>query len=171
MLNWKKPNTSQYCLWKAELEMYDMEIIHRPGKMHTNADALSRLPSCQQCDLKHDNPVTRRYVKVFLSTESKDDSNEDIQSEKLVMKVSTASVAQPLGDGKRDPELGVVMSLMKAGKISQTIVPHAVKTGNARTKELWRQREMLRIRGDVLYIVKGHQYRLLERIFRTIKPF
>jgi hypothetical protein len=53
MLNWRKPNTSQYCLWKAELELYDLEIQHRPGKEHLNADALSRLPDCHQCQLKH----------------------------------------------------------------------------------------------------------------------
>jgi hypothetical protein len=139
--------------------MYDMEISHRPGKNHTNADALSRLPSCQQCDLKHDNPVTRRYVKVFPSTDSKEDSNEDIQSEHLIMKVS--AVAQPFWDSKSDPELGVVMALMKAEKLSQTMVPHAVKTGNARTKELWRKRELLRIRGDTLYIVNADHYRLV----------
>ena len=28
--------------------MYDFKIIHRPGRQHSNADALSRLP-CRQC--------------------------------------------------------------------------------------------------------------------------
>ena len=34
----------QLARWQEELESYDMEIVHRPGKLHTNADALSRIP-------------------------------------------------------------------------------------------------------------------------------
>ena len=30
--------------WLEELSQYDMTIIHRPGKQHVNADALSRIP-------------------------------------------------------------------------------------------------------------------------------
>ena len=31
---------------------YDFEIVHRSGRDHINADVLSRLPNCEQCDLK-----------------------------------------------------------------------------------------------------------------------
>ena len=30
----------QLARWQEELESYDMETVHRPGKLHTNADAL-----------------------------------------------------------------------------------------------------------------------------------
>jgi len=33
----------QLARWLEELAMYDMDIIHRPGKQHANADGLSRL--------------------------------------------------------------------------------------------------------------------------------
>ena len=33
----------QLARWQEELESYDMEIVHRPGKLHTNADPLSRI--------------------------------------------------------------------------------------------------------------------------------
>lgn len=49
----------QVCRWLQQLSAFDFKIIHRPGKRHSNADALSRLPSnyandseevCRQCN-------------------------------------------------------------------------------------------------------------------------
>ena len=34
--------------WLAKLQEFDFKIIHRQGRNHANADALSRLP-CRQC--------------------------------------------------------------------------------------------------------------------------
>jgi len=56
-LKWDSPNTSQFCVWKSELEVYDMVIEYRKGKYHVNADALSRLGYCEQCTLKHNEPL------------------------------------------------------------------------------------------------------------------
>ena len=39
---------SQLACWPEKLQEYHFNIVHRPGKKHMNADALSRLP-CQQC--------------------------------------------------------------------------------------------------------------------------
>ena len=36
--------------WLASLAEYDMEIVHRPGRLHQNADALSRIRSCGRAD-------------------------------------------------------------------------------------------------------------------------
>ncbi|MEL7308647.1 MAG: ribonuclease H family protein, partial [Pseudomonadota bacterium] len=47
LLNWKKPNTSQYCLWKADLECFSFDIQHRRGTNHVNADALSKSLVCE----------------------------------------------------------------------------------------------------------------------------
>ena len=38
----------QQARWLEILEEFDFEILHRPGRQHTNADALSRKP-CRQC--------------------------------------------------------------------------------------------------------------------------
>ena len=65
MLNWEQPNTSQYCRWIAELEQYNFSIEHRPGKLHANADGLSRLFQCEQCEFSHSLPVKRRNVKIL----------------------------------------------------------------------------------------------------------
>ena len=65
MLNWDKPNSSQYCSWIAELEIYNFTIEHRKGSEHINADALSRLPQCGQCEIQHDNPCKKRNTKLL----------------------------------------------------------------------------------------------------------
>ena len=34
----------QLAMWIEELAVYNMEIVHRPGKDHVNVDGLSRIP-------------------------------------------------------------------------------------------------------------------------------
>lgn len=45
--NFKEPE-GQLVRWLEKLQQFDFEIVHRRGRKHTNADALSRLP-CVQC--------------------------------------------------------------------------------------------------------------------------
>ena len=45
--NFKEPE-GQLARWLERLQEFDFTIIHRRGRKHTNADALSRLP-CEQC--------------------------------------------------------------------------------------------------------------------------
>ena len=84
LLNWEKPNTSQYCNWRAELECYDMEVIYRPGKYHSNADALSRLPQCEQCEIKHEDSQKKRNCKIF-------DDPEQNEGERVICKLTNSS--------------------------------------------------------------------------------
>ena len=45
--NFKEPE-GQLARWIEQLQEYHFEIVHRPGKRHSNADSLSRRP-CNQC--------------------------------------------------------------------------------------------------------------------------
>ena len=45
--NFREPE-DQLARWLERLQELDFDIVHRRGKKHTNADALSRLP-CRQC--------------------------------------------------------------------------------------------------------------------------
>ena len=156
MLNWKKPNTSQFCLWKAELELYDLEVVHRPGKLHMNADALSRLPQCQQCELKHENPQARRQVKVF----ENDQLSQSASSNQLVLQLA-GNVELPNWNFDDDEDTGVIIKLMKDGKLCQESIPDEIKLANMKTKELWKMRENLRLRGEALYILENSIYKLV----------
>lgn len=46
-MRFKNPE-GQLARWVDILSAYDMDIEHRPGKLHQNADAMSRIP-CHQC--------------------------------------------------------------------------------------------------------------------------
>ena len=45
--------------WLETLDTYTFTILHRPGKLHGNADALSRGP-CAQCSLDHEGEKIHR---------------------------------------------------------------------------------------------------------------
>jgi len=45
--NLKKP-TGQVARWLQELDTYNFKVVHRAGRQHSNADALSRRP-CRVC--------------------------------------------------------------------------------------------------------------------------
>ena len=63
LMSWRNPSTAQYWSWIEELMEFDFEVQHRPGSKHTNADALSRLPACQQCEVLHSDPRGKRGNK------------------------------------------------------------------------------------------------------------
>ena len=46
--------------WALLLQQYDFNIVHRPGRIHVNADCLSRRPydSCEIRSLKKEEPQT-----------------------------------------------------------------------------------------------------------------
>ena len=52
--------------WLAKLQEYDFEIVHRAGKLHGNADGLSR---CHKCK----NPECAGNFAVPLMTDSSED--------------------------------------------------------------------------------------------------
>jgi hypothetical protein len=144
LLNWSKPTTSQYNNWIAELTEYDMKVEHRPGRLHANADALSRLPPCEQCELLHENPMKKRNVKDLR------------QSEKLAnfRYISCSDTSQTT-----DPDIVIVMDALKAGK-GHIQSPNEFKMVSRTAKMLWLQRTNLRIREGQLYLYEdGDVYR------------
>lgn len=143
MLDWERPNTSQYCKWRAELECYDMKVVHRAGKLHGNADALSRLPSCQQCGIAHDDPRRRRNVKLL--------ENNPIR---------LRSIADSSWCQSDDDELCIIEKLMKSGDLHNDYPP-ILRNGSKSLKKLWSSRKLLRIRGDQLYMLNASDEYLL----------
>ena len=47
LMNFKNPE-GQIARWIETLSSYDMKVEHRPGRLHNNADGVSRIP-CHQC--------------------------------------------------------------------------------------------------------------------------
>ena len=55
LFNFKSPE-GQIARWLETLATFDLEIKHRPGKQHGNADGLSRIP-CKQCGREEETEV------------------------------------------------------------------------------------------------------------------
>ena len=88
MKNLKTP-TGQMARWIQELGTYDLEIVHRQGRKHSNADALSRKP-CKVC---------KRYAEQDGALDQP--TNETIDEEPLYVCAVTRSQTIP----RKIPEL------------------------------------------------------------------
>ena len=149
MLNWCDPNTTQYCSWKENLEIYDMEVQFRPGKQHSNADALSRLPSCEQCELKHLDPKKKRNVKIITEPRM-----NEIYCRRML------SYEEELNQ-EDDENFKTIITLLKKVKLKEP-EPTQIKNMNSECKFPWKLRTNLRFRGDLLHFVnQDGNYRLL----------
>ena len=82
--NFREPE-GQLARWLEQLQELNFEIIHRQGKRHTNADALSRLP-CSQCGRSRhiDNSCTMSI------------NSTTVHSAKQIEGLRTAQLADPL---------------------------------------------------------------------------
>jgi hypothetical protein len=61
-----KDSSGRLARWTRELQMYSLEIVHRPGKEHTNADALSRLVECNAILSQKKEPSDDKALKGLL---------------------------------------------------------------------------------------------------------
>ena len=52
-MKFKNPE-GQIARWIETLAAYDIKSVHRPGRLHNNADGLSRIP-CKQCGRMEDD--------------------------------------------------------------------------------------------------------------------
>ena len=62
--SFKEPE-GQIARWIEQLQQYEFSTQHRSGKVHLNADGLSRHP-CRQCKLKHSTESEGKMVSALL---------------------------------------------------------------------------------------------------------
>jgi hypothetical protein len=79
LLRFKDPE-GQLARWLEVISAYDMEIEHRAGKQHRNADGISRIP-CNQCGYFGDwdrTNVYKDHVKVIEEKSSENSESFDL---------------------------------------------------------------------------------------------
>ena len=74
--NVKKPN-SRLFRWSLKLDQYNFEIRYQPGKMNTEADALSRCPIIYE----NDNAEHLRFTNYLTINEIKNEQNKELKNE------------------------------------------------------------------------------------------
>ena len=133
--NFKEPE-GQLGRWLEELQEFNVEIIHRRGRSHGNAVALSRMP-CGQCGHSHGDHDEELNGLVCMITESpREPATESIQD-----------IRQLQCD---DEAVGLVLKAREAGRKPDEIAGKGQEMGYL--VQLWDQ---LIVRNGVLY--KEHE--------------
>ena len=66
LINFENPE-GQLARWLQILSAYDYTIVHRPGRVHSNADALSRRPCSANCSHVIKETIKKGYPLLVLS--------------------------------------------------------------------------------------------------------
>ena len=154
MRNLKRP-TGQTARWLEELGTYNLNVIHRPGKSHKNADGLSRMP-CKSCARQENlNQEDERG--------SDDEENCDSQCNTIRAITSTHSATttenQALLEGwdlgtlrqkqLEDDDLKPIMTALESK--GERPSWDQVSAGSSVLKSIWRQWDRLTLYEGVLY--------------------
>ena len=188
LMRFKNPS-GQIARWLEELSQYDFQIIHRKGKLHTNADALSRIPDhLEYCPNYDGTDVTElpcggcKYCTRAHTTWSRFDNEVD---DVIPLASKTVTVNRLVEDTphwfeqysledirkaqEEDPELQMIRQYLDSG-----IEPNEAELflQNRATKNYWINRKLLIWEEEIVYYrwLGGNDERqllLLPRSFRN----
>ena len=121
----------QVARWIEMLQEYDFEVLHRPGQIHSNADALSRKP-CKQCGIyiAHSAAITGTLAASVENTWLLNWSNEEL-----------------LHQQQNDPDITQVLNWLEDDTLPETFpssTSHAVQS-------LWSQTQQLVVKDQLFY--------------------
>ena len=94
LCNFREPE-GQLAHWLEMLQEFDFEIVHRKGRLHNNADALSRIP-CKQCGRLEGSNI-EDFVVVQATTLGEDKEEELLKQQ------------------RDDPSLGPIIKAKQSG--------------------------------------------------------
>lgn len=125
-----KDPEGQVARWLEVLAEFDYTVVHREGKRHTNADALSR-SRCKQCGL-----------------EQTDEDCDSWNCSEISNPLLPAWTVEEIKDFQRnDPDLVQVLGWLQ----SATTPPECPKDASWRLASLWTQRGYLTLNNGILY--------------------
>ena len=128
-----KTPENQLARWLERMQEYDFDIVHRPGRKHSNADALSHIP-CKQCGRE--------------SHAESEESNAAIATVRPPQEVIPGLSQRDLREAQlADPNLGEILKAKEAGKDTPPWTPQGQAMEIKRLIQLWNQ---LRVKDGLL---------------------
>ncbi|KAK3102361.1 hypothetical protein FSP39_010822 [Pinctada imbricata] len=167
MKNLKRP-TGQTARWLEELGTYNLQVIHRPGKSHSNADALSRRP-CKSCERQES--INQEAIIQESAEEEKSDIQEPkcdtvrVTSEEMNTSRNQAILEgwDPMSLRQKQLEDENIQPIISAFDGTGTRPPwDKVSSCSSILKTLWRQ-------WDRLELIEGVLYRIFHEEDKTSK--
>ena len=129
LMNFKNPE-GQIARWIEILAAYDMKIEHRPGRLHRNADRLSRIP-CRQCVHNEERKHREKgNLNIACPVQMQDEDSIEI---KCIQ--------------EKDPDISLVKSWIKEGSKPEH---KDIASGSYFLKSLWSQWSRLEIKDNLL---------------------
>lgn len=130
--NFREPE-GQLARWLEKLQELDFDILHRRGRKHTNADALSRLP-CNQCGRESHHPA--------------EDPNSPLPTVLAATMLAGRSSAELRQLQVDDPTIGPVIYAIEANQKPGTDQRKQYSSQTRKLFSLWNQ---LVLQDSVLY--------------------
>ena len=144
LMKFKQPE-GQTARWLQKLQEYDFEIVHRPGRMHGNADAMSRVPRpCLASDCSHCRRQEQREETVDDTPCVRETTAEQGGDVERVLPELPAMRDQQMAD----ENIACIMKWLEADCRPDRA---EVAAHSEETKIYWAQWDSLRIRDGQLY--------------------
>ena len=146
LYNFKEPE-GQIARWLETLSMYDFEIRHRPGRLHKNADALSRRP-CNQCGTEAGSSPLQLMVLTRAQTEAEkfsEASDHDNSGAVWIASIGNAQISQ---EQREDSIIGPILKWKSEGRRPNW---SKVVSMSAACKTYWSMWHQLEVKQGVLY--------------------
>ncbi|KAK3106610.1 hypothetical protein FSP39_023509 [Pinctada imbricata] len=167
MKNLKRP-TGQTARWLEELGTYNLQVIHRPGKSHSNADALSRRP-CKSCE-RQESINQEAIIQESVEEEKSDIQEPKCDTVRVTSEEMNTSRNQAILEGwdpmslrQKQLEDENIQPIISAFDDTGTRPPwDKVSSGSSILKTLWRQ-------WDRLELIEGVLYRIFHEEDKTSK--
>ena len=176
LLNFKEPE-GQLARWLETLQDYNFEIRHRSGRLHANADALSRRPceaeQCRYCQRVEDRDTANPTVSALQPIPLDDGSEPQVSAstEADSEGLETIDLQQLQRDQSQDPVISQVQTWVETG---QRPAWNAVSALDPETKALYSQWTSLSIRDGLLHrrwqTPNGHREVFQLLVPRQLRP-
>ena len=152
-LKFKNPE-GQVARWLEILSSFDMIIEHKRGRLHSNADGLSRIP-CRQCGISDDEKIKMKTEEGYLS----------------IRPIASLNIDDPVSENmeilqEEDRDLRTVIVWLSAKRKPPF---NEIASENYRIKSLWNQFERLDILDGVL-VRKWDNFETNQMTYQTLVP-
>ena len=159
LIRFKNPE-GQLARWLEILGIYDMKIEFRPGRLHGNADGLSRIPCnhCTHCSAQEERSASRQCLRVLRASCARERRKQQYQRKFQHLKVSAAPIPAPGSTQQNtrqaqldDPDIGPILQAKE--KEEPRPLPDEVLAKGPIFKHYWRQWERLEVKNGILHRV------------------